>query len=164
VLVAALAGCMIAPYYVHRWIWRQRHLEQLARLLSRKLPRIGDQLLGVIELAHSQSEQARSPTLCRAAMEQVAHDAAKRNFRTATPDSYHRMWSLLSAGIFVAALALLGLFPSAAGNAWARFLLPWTNTPRYTFTAIEPLASSIVVPHGEPFTVVAKLKPDTSWH
>src|SRR5256885_2129829 len=45
VLAAALAGCMIAPYYFHRWVWRHRRLEQLAMLLSRKLPRIGDQLL-----------------------------------------------------------------------------------------------------------------------
>jgi hypothetical protein len=128
------------------------------------LPRIGDQLLGVIELAHSQSEQARSPALCKAAIEQVAHDAAQRDFRTAAPNSYHRLWSLLSAAVFIVALSLLGLFPSAAGNAWARFLMPWSNTPRYTFTAIEALPSSIIVPHGEPFTVVAKLSAGTRWH
>jgi hypothetical protein len=164
VLAAALGSCLIAPYYVHRWIWSQRRLEQLARLLSRKLPRIGDQLLGVIELAHSQSEQARSPALCKAAIEQVAHDAAQRDFRTAAPTSYHRLWSVLSAAVFIAALALLGLFPSAAGNAWARFIMPWGNTPRYTFTAIQPLPTSIIVPHGEPFTVVAKLNAASHWH
>ncbi len=164
VLAVALTACLITPYYVHRWIWSQARLEQLALLLSRKLPRIGDQLLGVIELAHSQSEQARSPTLCKAAIEQVAHDAAKRDFRTATPNSYHRLWSILSAAVFLIAFTLLGLLPSAAGNAWARFLLPFGSTPRYTFTAVQPLPDSIVVPHGEPFTVVAKLNPDSRWH
>ncbi len=164
VLAAALAACLITPYYVHRWIWSQRRLEQLARLLSRKLPHIGDQLLGVIELAHSQSEQARSLTLCKAAIEQVAHDAAKRDFRAAAPNSYHRLWSVLSAAVFLIALALLGLLPSAAGNAWARFLLPFSSTPRYTFTAVQPLPDSIVVPHGEPFTVIAKLNADSRWH
>ena len=51
IFLAALAGCAIVPFYLHRWIWRRRRLEQLARLLSRKLPHVGDQLLGVIELA-----------------------------------------------------------------------------------------------------------------
>src|SRR5205823_3165129 len=58
--VAALAGCAIVPLAVHRWVWRHRHLEQLARLLGRRLPQVGDQLLGIIELARSDSEQARS--------------------------------------------------------------------------------------------------------
>src|SRR5262245_4744816 len=163
VLLAALAGCMIAPYYLHRWIWRHRRLEQLARLLSRKMPRIGDQLLGVIELARSESEQARSRTLCKAGITQVADDAAKRDFREATPRSSHRMWSLLSAAIFIVALGLFGLFPSAAGNAWARFLTPWGNTPRYTFTAMEALRETIVVPHGEPFTLCARLTEAHRW-
>ena len=41
--LGALCGCAIVPYYLHRWIWRRRHLEQLARLLSGKLPHLGDQ-------------------------------------------------------------------------------------------------------------------------
>jgi len=164
VLGAALAGCMIAPYYFHRWIWSHRRLENLARLLSRKMPRIGDQLLGIIELAHSDSEQARSRTLCKAAIEQVAQDAQKRNLNEAAPNSRHWMWSLLSGAAFLVALGLLGVFPSAAGNAWARFIAPWSNTPRYTFTAIKPLDKTIVVAHGEPFTIVAQLNADSRWH
>ncbi|MEO8499224.1 MAG: hypothetical protein ABI614_29515, partial [Planctomycetota bacterium] len=39
VFVAALAGCSVVPYCLHRWVWSQRRLDQLARLLSRKLPR-----------------------------------------------------------------------------------------------------------------------------
>jgi len=120
VLGAALAGCMIAPYYFHRWIWSHRRLENLARLLSRKMPRIGDQLLGIIELAHSDSEQARSRTLCKAAIEQVAQDAQKRNLNEAAPNSRHWMWSLLSGAAFVVALGLLSAFPSAAGTLFPR--------------------------------------------
>jgi len=118
VLAAALAACLIAPYYVHRWIWSQRRLEQLAACSAASYHASAINFWALIELAHSQSEQARSPTLCKAAIEQVAHDAAKRDFRMATPNSYHRLWSVLSAAVFVAALALFGMFPSAAGNAW----------------------------------------------
>jgi hypothetical protein len=65
--IAALVGCAVVPWFVHRWMWSFRRLEQLARLLSRKLPGIGDQLLGILELAHNRWEQTRSLSLCQAA-------------------------------------------------------------------------------------------------
>ena len=55
-------------------------------------------------------------------------------------------------------------FPAAARSAWARLLSPWGGSPRYTFAALEDLPSSMVVPHGEPFTVTAKLASETVWH
>ena len=36
IFLAALAGCAVVPLYLHRWIWQQRTLDQLARLLSRR--------------------------------------------------------------------------------------------------------------------------------
>jgi hypothetical protein len=154
---AALAGCAIVPLALYFWVWRNRQLEQLARLLSRKLPHVGDQLLGVIELVKSDSEQARSPALCEAAIRQVAADAQKRDFRSAVPNPRHRLWSGLAAFPAVVALGLFALFPAAAANSWVRFLAPWKNTPRYTFAAVEPLPDRMVVAHGEPFSVTAQL-------
>src|SRR5947209_7591450 len=66
--VVALLGIAIVPLALHRWVWRNRHLEQLARLLSRNHPHVGDQLLGIIELVRDDSEQRRSRTLCEAAI------------------------------------------------------------------------------------------------
>lgn len=163
VFVAALVISMVVPYCFHRWVWRQRRLEQLARLLSRKLPRVGDQLLGVIELVADESEQARSPELCEAAMQQVATDAKKRDFSKATPDSRHAMWGWLAGTALAGAATLFVLFPAAASNALARFAAPWQDTPRYTFAAVESLPDQLVVPHGEPFTVSIKLNQDSYW-
>ena len=56
--LVAVAACAAIPVAFHRWIWGQRGLEQLARLISRRFPGIGDQLLGIIELVRS----AESPT------------------------------------------------------------------------------------------------------
>jgi hypothetical protein len=159
----AIAGCMVAPFYLHRWVWRHRALESLARLLSHKLPRIGDQLLGIIELTRSESEQARSRTLCQAAVEQVARDAVKRDLCQAAPNSRHRLWSTLSAVGLAASLVLFILFPTAAANSFARFIAPWSNIPRYTFAAIQPLPAEFVVPHGEPYTLVARLNEGSKW-
>jgi hypothetical protein len=161
--VMALCGCAILPLAIHRWIWRNRRLEQLALLLSRTHPRIGDQLLGVIELVRSDAEQARSWTLCEAAINQVAEDAHKRDFRDAVPNPRHRLWAGLVTVPAVVAVALVGLFPAAGTNAWARFLVPWKNIPRYTFAAIEPLPSRLVVAHGEPFSIKLRLLDGAIW-
>src|SRR5690606_10597283 len=117
--IALMTGgaCLVVPYYFHKWVWRNRHLEQLARLLSRKLPRVGDQLLGVLELSHSQREQARSRRLCEAAIEQVATDAAHRDFTTAAPDTRVRGMLLAATATVAIALGLATLYPLAARNA-----------------------------------------------
>ena len=162
----ALAGlaCALVPLALYRWVWRQRRPDQLARLLARKHPRIGDQLLGVIELAHDDSEQSRSRRLVAAAIEQVAVDSARRNFREAVPNPRHRRWL---GALAVPTLVTLGLFavcPAAASNAWARLVAPWRPTPRYTFAALEPIAPRLVVAHGEPFRFGVRLAAATAWH
>ncbi len=43
------------PLLWHRWVWRQRSLRQAAYLLKRRYPGLGDELLGIIELAHNHS-------------------------------------------------------------------------------------------------------------
>ncbi len=160
----AVAGCASVPWALHRWVWRNRRLEQLARLLSRKHPHVGDQLLGVIELVENDAEQARSRTLCEAAIEQVAHDSRKRDFRDAVPNPRHRLWSGLAAVPAVVALGLTLLFPLASGNAWARLLVPWQDIPRYTFAAFEKVPERLVVAHGEPFTFTLSLAPSSLSH
>src|SRR5581483_1106551 len=85
IFAAAFLICATVPYVLYRWVWRQRRPDQLARLLSRTHASIGDQLLGVIELVESESEQARSLTLCEAAIQQVAERAQDRDFADAVP-------------------------------------------------------------------------------
>jgi hypothetical protein len=153
----ALLALAIVPLALHRWVWRQRRPDQLARLLARKHPRIGDQLLGVIELAHDDSEQARSRQLVEAAIEQVAHDSRRSDFLDAVPTPRHRTWLALFAVPSLIAVGLFAACPAAASNAWARLVAPWNDTPRYTFAALESVPSRSVVPHGEPFRFTVKL-------
>lgn len=158
----AFSGCAIVPLAMHRWIWRNRRLEQVARLLTRKHPHIGDQLLGIIELVRNDAEQARSRALCEAAIQQVAHDARKRDFSDAVPNPRHRLWAGLVVAPAAVALLLAGVYPAAAGNAWARLLVPWKDTPRYTFAAVEPLPERVIVAHGEPFSIAVRLNANTA--
>jgi hypothetical protein len=161
IFAAAVLGCALVPLALHRWIWRQRRLEQLARLLSRKHPSIGDQLLGIIELVNSESEQARSLALCQAAVQQVADQAQKRDFTDAVPNPKHRRRGALAVTALAIGLGLLAIYPAAAANAWARFLAPWRDTPRYTFAMVEALPDQLVVAHGEPFPLTLKLADQT---
>lgn len=163
ILLAATGGCAAVPLYLHRWVWGCRCLEQLACLLSVKLPRLGDQLLGIIELSHSEGEQARSRSLCEAAIQHVAQDAQRHNLFEATPNCRYRLWACFATASVAAAIALAVLFPLAASNAWARFFAPWVHTARYTFATVEPLPDEIVVPHGEPFRVTVRLASRSLW-
>lgn len=164
IFLVAVAGCALVPLYLHKWIWQHRQLEQLARLISRKSPSFGDQMLGIIELVRNESEQKRSRALVEAAVNQVADVASKRDFSDAVPNPRHRMWAWMAGVPTAVAIIALAMFPAAASNAWARFLAPWKSIDRYTFTAIEKLPSRVVVPHGEPVTIAVPLKENSAWH
>ena len=161
--LAAFVGCLRIPASIYRWIWRNRRLEQLAMLLARKHPAVGDQLLGIIELVRNDFEQARSRALCEAAVREVAKDAQGRDFSDAVPAPRHKSWAFAAGVPIVVAMSLGMAFPAAARSAWARLLSPWGGSPRYTFAALEDLPSRLVVAHGEPFSITAKLAGETVW-
>ncbi len=160
---AAAMACALIPWQLYRWIWCRRTHEQVARLLGHTAPAIGDRLLGVLELVHSDAEQARSPALCRAAVEQVAHDAADWDLPQHAPKSYHRRLAVSAGALGGIAVLLAVAVTPAAWNAWQRFLAPWSDLPRYTFAAVERLPGQMVVPHGEPFTLSVGLQADSWW-
>lgn len=164
VLIASTLGVATIPLWFERWVLRTRSPESIAKLLGNKLPAVGDSLLGAIELSNSVSEQNRSPALCRAALEQVATESSKKNLLLATPNSFHRSFSVLAATGVAIAVALGMIFPAAAKNAWARFTSPLSGVDRYTFAALDGVPSKVVVPHGETFPIAIKLAPNSEWN
>lgn len=159
--VAAVVAFAMVPLAVHRWVWRQRRTEQLAGLLTQTYPGIGDQLLGIIELVRDESEQSRSLTLCRAAIRQVAEQASAKDLLRAVPNPRHIRRAVLAGATLAGAFALLAIYPSATANAWSRFVMPWRDTPRYTFTVVEDLPEQLFVAHGEPFEFKVRLSDET---
>ncbi len=164
---AAVGGCTLIPWTLHRWVWSHRGLDQLARLIARRFPAIGDQLLGIIEIVRSESDLAAggrqqwSRRLCEAAIAQVAGQSARYDFEAAVPRPRHRLWAVLAAVPVVAALVAAATMPAAAVNAWARFLMPWRTIERYAFTRVDRLPARIVVPRGEPAALAVGLAADT---
>jgi len=158
--VSLFAG--FAPYWLHRWVWRQRRETQLARLIAKRYPGLGDRLLGVIELQDQEgSADSLSPRLRQAAMEAVAAETGRRKLEEALPPQRHRRWAL--AAMFLAALAAAAfmLTPRAGLNALQRWLLPFSDTQRYTFTRLDNPPLHRAVAFGEAFEVVLKLTADS---
>jgi hypothetical protein len=152
------------PLKWHRWVWRQRRLEDVARLLRHTFPRLGDQLLGIVELVRrEEGASGRSERLVQAAIAQTADAVKDRDFRKAVPNPRHRQWAIAAgSAVALVGLAFVAVSP-AARNALVRWIAPWSNTERFTFADIEPLPASIIVPYDEPFPFAVKLRPDTQW-
>lgn len=161
--VGAVGIGVFFPLKLHRWIWRTRKMEQVARVLMRRLPSLGEQILGVVELAHDRTLTHNS-RLAEAAINQMDERIRDQDLSNAVPTPRHRLWGTAAAIPAVAALAAMFLAPAAARNAWLRYVNPWATTPRYTFTRIEGLPAEIITPYAEPFTLTARLASDSDWH
>lgn len=157
-------AAVFAPYWVRRWVYGHRREEQLARLIAKKFPRLGDRLLGIVELQdQKEASEALSPELRAAAMIHVANQAAKRNMDDALPYSRHKK---LALGVIAGAAAIAFGFtvaPKAGGNALKRWLMPLSDTEHYTFTQFDTdkMPDPLVVPLGEVFTLNAPLREDS---
>ncbi len=161
--VVAVVIWAAVPYALHRWIWSNRRPDQLARLLRKREPNVGDQLLSVIELSENDTEQHRSRALCEAAIGQVAQRAQGRDLRSSAPTHWLRPLTATAGTCCIVFVGLAALFPDAVHNAWLRFSSPWKDVQRFTFASIHSLPSQIVVPHGEPTPLSVELSKDTQW-
>ena len=165
-MVILLAGislfAVFAPFWLHRWVWRQREETQLARLIARRYPGLGDRLLGVIELQDQQGNaDSLSPRLREAAMEAVAVETGKRNLAEALPPQRHRRWTLAALGLAALVVAALIMTPRAGFNALQRWLMPLSDTERYTFTKLDNPPVYRAVAFGEAFEITLKLAKDS---
>jgi len=153
---------VFAPYWLHRWVWRQRRETQLARLIAKRYPGLGDRLLGVIELQDQEGNaDTLSPRLREAAMEAVAVETGQRKLDQALPVQRHRRWAL--AALFLATISAIAftLTPRAGLNAFERWLMPLSKTERYTFTKLENPPTYLAVAFGEAFDVELRLAQES---
>jgi len=166
-LVILIAGtslfAIFAPFWLRKWVWANRSEEQLARLIAKKHPRFGDRLLGVVELQdHIGEDSTASPVLREAALRSVTAEVEQRDLSTALPNSNYRRWSIFVLLLFVGATSALVIMPEAGMNAMKRWLLPLSDTPRYTFAEIEGLPDTLIVPYGETYELAALLTGGSS--
>ncbi len=164
-LAGAAAAAGAAGWWAHHWLFRRRDARELARLVQRAYPRLGDRLLGAVELSRSDADIAgASPALLRAALRQVAAESRAYDFIRAAPLRAARRYA---AGL-AAVLALLGLaaalMPDALWQSVRRWVRPAAPVERYTFVRLSDLPAEWVVPRGEPFELEVAIEAGSRWH
>ncbi|MDF1812742.1 MAG: hypothetical protein P1V20_11030 [Verrucomicrobiales bacterium] len=151
------------PIRYHKWVWQKRSLGQIARVLRKRYPRLGDELLGIVDLAKERQSKGHSQTLITAAMNQVAEKVKDQDFSGAVPENHYRKWVYASAGMGGIVLLAIIVVSGAAQSSVARWMTPWRLIERYTFAKIEPIQHEMVVPFAEKFDLSTRLKETTEW-
>lgn len=159
---AGLAWCALT--WLKWWVFRRRDQRALAMLVQRRFRRLGDRLLGIVELANEKERPSYfSPDLYRAAIAQVAQDARQYDFPAAVSRTPSRRAAFALGGIlFLAALPIL-LSPAAAWNAALRWAAPAARIERFTLVALEGLPAELIVAHGEPFALTGRVRYRSFW-
>ena len=162
-----LGGVVLGGFafrWMRHWWWRRRSTRELARLVQRQYGRMGDRLLGAVELANGGTLPDNiSPALCRAAIRQVSREAAEYDFKQAVPTRRPRSVVLTFLLLMVVVAVTLLLAPEAGCNAMLRWAKPFTAVERYTFVSIESMPAQQVVPHGEAFEIGCQLAARSRW-
>jgi hypothetical protein len=159
-------GVLAAANYqwARRWIFQRRDLRALSNLVQKKFRRLGDRLLGIVELADEKQRPAHfSIALYRAAIRQVAAEAAKFDFRDAVSLRGAKLHALVLGGLLLMLLMPMVLVPAAGWNAFQRWLVPVASIERYTLVGLGGLPTQQVVPHGEPFEVTCSVEYRSFW-
>ncbi len=167
-LLLLLAGtslfAVFAPLWMRRWVWGHRRETELARLIARKHPNLGDRLLGIIELQEqNETKDSLSPRLRMAAMDTVADEVNQQGLQTALPSTWLRKALFASIVLISITVVAFSLAPQAGVNALRRWAMPLQETERFTFTKLEKVPRTLVVPHGEAFTLTVQLSSESEW-
>lgn len=139
--LAGLAVLVFAAFrWIKNWVLKRRDLRALANLVQDKFRRLGDRLLGIVELSAEQQHASNfSPELYRAAINQVATEAEKFDFREAVDVRSTRKIIIAAASSAIILLLFGVLFPVVSLNVLHRWLAPIAQIPRETLVGIEKL-------------------------
>ncbi|MEM7385638.1 MAG: hypothetical protein AAF514_11900 [Verrucomicrobiota bacterium] len=164
VLAVSLAGAAFAlGHTLVKWIWGHRSQARLSKVVAGKFPNLGDRLLGAIELSEESTEATTSKTLREAALNQVARDAEKVPFHQALSMGPVRVALFILIALLSLVVLIGWLAPDSLRSAWKRWALPQQPTPRYTFTQLESLSETQIVPAGESLEWSARLTDNSPW-
>jgi len=153
-----------STYWLHRWWWARRSGRELARMVQRHYPRLGDRLQGAVELSASRDPHEHiSPSLCRAALRQIAEEAERYDFASAVDRRTPRITAVTFAAVAVLSALPFILVPELGVSTLGRWLRPLAPLPRFTFARLGAVPQEKVVPHGEAFEVPLRVLPDSRW-
>ena len=139
-------------------------MEALAILVQRKYRRLGDRLLGIVELSHESTRPAYfSPELYRAAISQVNEEASKYDFTEAANRRATRRQLITSGALLLIVILPAMLLPEATWNSFRRWITPLAKIPRFTLVELAGMPEERIVAHGEKFTFGGKIGYRSFW-
>lgn len=166
--IAFAGGVAVAGWcgarWLRKWVLKRRTRKELAAIVQRRFQRLGDRLLGIVELSSEEKHQLGfSPELYRAAIRQVADESAQFNFEEAV--SRRGLNTALRAALVAGGLAVVSflIFPKAGVNAAKRVAAPWADVRRFTLVRMEGLPKELLVAHGEPFQISGEAAYESFW-
>lgn len=149
--VPILMVVSLAPW-LKRWVLDRPGPRRLAAYMGALDPRVGDRLLGAVELAEGGNESwAGSPALRKAAIRQVATQLADVHAEERLDLRWVRKLGLATAVFSALVVGYLVVVPDAAFNSFQRWLKPYESIERFTFVRLSGFPGHLVVPHGEAF-------------
>jgi hypothetical protein len=164
-LSAAAFVFLLASWWAKKWLLQPRSIKSLARIVQRRHRNLGDRLLGIVELADESKRPAHvSEELYQAAILQVSDESLKYDFAKAVDGGLSKRLLFAGVALFVLALLSLVVLPRASWNTLARLLQPGASIPRFTLVELEGLPKELIVPHGEPFEISARVQYRSFWH
>ncbi|MCX6986356.1 MAG: hypothetical protein NT118_16660, partial [Lentisphaerae bacterium] len=157
--LAGFAPFIILIYYTLHHIFRERRdFKNLSILVQKHHRKLGDSLLGVIELAENKDHsQNVSRELCSAAISNIAEKAESMDFCEAI--NRQKLKRLLAC-VLAIMIILLDLFiftKPAFSSSFLRWTMPFSQIERFTYVKITGIPQNITVPHGEEFEIVCRL-------
>ena len=163
-----LLGAGVLAWHGHRWlrlwVWRRRDLRAFARVVQKHHRRLGDRLLGIVELAEERELPANmSPALRDAAIRQVADEASKFDFKAAVSQRQATRYLAAAAVLFALIATPFIVVPQAGWTTFKRWVSPGSDTDRFTFVSIGDLPDELIVPHGEEFDFSVSLDYKSFW-
>jgi hypothetical protein len=164
-LAAPVAVAVAAALWWSRlWVFKKRDWRTLAVIVERKYSRLGDRLLGIVELAEESKRPAYfSPELYRAAIQQVAEESEKYDFVKAANERPARRQAASAVSLLALAGVAALILPLAAWNSLKRWVAPLAKIPRFTLVEFAGVINEQIVPHGEKMTLTGQVKYRSFW-
>ena len=165
-LLAAGVGITVASvvWWLSRWVFHKRDTRALAKLVQWRYRRLGDRLLGIVELADEEKRPAIfSPALYEAAISQVAGEALKLDFKQTVSPRPARQRAIIAAGLVAVAVVGWAVVPQAGWNTLQRWGLPAADISRHTLVLLTGFPGEMVVAKGESFDVNGAVEYRSFW-
>ncbi len=151
-------------WWLARWVFHKRDTRALAKLVQRRYRRLGDRLLGIVELADEKKRPAIfSPALYRAAISQVAGEALKLDFKQTVNPRPARQRAIIATALIIIAIVTWAIIPQAGWHSLQRWGLPVADISRYTLVRLAGFPSEKVVARGESFDLGGAVEYRSFW-